>query len=94
MQFSQEAAFAGLTCLLLLLPLAVLLRAYRRSRNPRMLMATAAVLAFFATDLFLFLAHLGWVPGAAQTELVEFAGDVLTALLLALTFTLRFGGKP
>lgn len=92
MPVPQEAAFAGLTCLLLLLPLLVLARGYARSRNPRMLLAALAVLAFFATDFFLLLAHLGWVPGAQQTELVEFIGDVVTALLLALTFTLPLGG--
>lgn len=93
MQLSQEATFAGLTCLLLLVPLVVLLRGYRRSHNPRMLVATFAVAAFFVTDLFLLFAHLGWVPGAEQTELVEFVGDIVTAGLLALTFSLRFGGQ-
>lgn len=90
MPIPQEAAFAGTTCLLLLVPILILLRGYSRSRNPRMLAATFAVAAFFATDLYLFAAHMGWLPGADQTELVEFIGDVVTALLLALAFTLPF----
>lgn len=89
MVFSQEATFAGLTCVLLLLPLLVLLRGYARSHNRRMLVAAFAVAAFFCTDLYLLLAHLGWLPGAEQTEWVEFGGDILTAFLLALAFTLR-----
>ena len=91
---SQEVGFAGVTCLLLVVPLAVLLRGYRRSRNPRMLLAGLAVAVFFLTDFFLLLAHLGAVPGAEQTELVEFIGDVGTAALLALAFTLRLPGEP
>lgn len=90
---SQEAAFAGATCLLLAVPLLVLYRGYARSRNRRMLLAAAAVSVFFLTDFYLLLAHLGWLPGAGQTELVEFVGDVGTAGLLAVAFTWRSGGE-
>jgi hypothetical protein len=92
-QWSQEAVFAGTTCLLLAFPIFILLRGHRRSRNPRMLLAALAVCAFFATDFFLLLAHVGWVPGSDQTELVEFVGDIVTAILLVLAFSLRFGGR-
>jgi hypothetical protein len=88
----QEAAFAAVTCALLVIPLVVLFRGYVRRRNPRMLMAAFAVSLFFLTDFYLLLAHLGWLPGAEETELVEFLGDVGTAGMLALTFTLKFGG--
>jgi hypothetical protein len=91
--FSQEAVFAGTTCVLLAFPIVILFRGYSRSRNPRMLMAGLAVSSFFGTDFILLLAHMGWIPGADSTELVEFIGDLLTAALLALTFTMRFGGR-
>lgn len=93
MGFSQEATFAAVTCVLLALPLFILFRGYARSRNPRMLVAGLAVCAFFATDLILLLAHLGWIPGAENTELVEFLGDILTAALLAVAFAMPLGGR-
>ena len=57
-----------------------------------MLLAGLAVGAFFATDLILLLAGLGWIPGSDATEIIEFAGDVVTAGLLAFAFTLPMGG--
>ncbi len=59
-----------------------------------MMLAALAVAVFFTTDFVLLLAHIGWLPGAEETELVEFVGDLATAALLALTFTLRFEGAP
>jgi hypothetical protein len=56
-----------------------------------MLMAALAVSAFFATDFILFVAHMGWLHLTGQTELVEFIGDIATASLLAVTFTMRRG---
>lgn len=91
---SQEVLFAGATCALLVAPLVVLLRGHARTRNPRMLLAALAVSCFFLTDFYLLLAHLGFAPGADQTELVEFLGDVATAGLLAAAFTLRLGTPP
>jgi hypothetical protein len=70
----------------------VLIRGFMRTRNPRMLLALGAVAIFFATDFYLFIAHLGWAPGSSQTELVEFIGDLGTAAMLAITFAVRFRG--
>lgn len=94
MALSQEAVFAGATCVLLAVPLLVLYRGYARSRNTRMLVAALAVTVFFLTDFYLLLAHIGWLSGSEQTELVEFVGDIGTAALLAVAFTWRFRGAP
>jgi hypothetical protein len=86
---SQEAMFAGTTCVFLLVPLVILARAYLRTRNPRLFWCSVAVGLFFLTDLILLLAHLDIMPGADQTELIEFVGDVGTAALLAIAFGMR-----
>ena len=54
-----------------------------------MLVTAIAISVFFATDFILLLTNLEWIPGAAQTELIEFVGDILTASLLTIAFTMR-----
>lgn len=82
-----EAWAALLTSVLVAGPALVLWAAFYRKRGRRLAFGALGFTAFFLTDFILFMSHV-FAPERESTDVIEFAGDIVTAVLFAAAFLL------
>lgn len=92
--WNLEAVLALLTSAVVAGPTIVLFRAYLRTRSRRVLMAVAGFATFLTTDLIVLFDQLGFTPSVDETAIVEFVGDVITAVFFAAAFLAPGSGDP
>lgn len=88
-----ESGLPLATSVLALIPLIVLLLTYKRTRSPRILLASLAFATFVAKGIILSLGLILWIMDFELFELAEFGTDFLIVLLFTASFLSGFREK-
>lgn len=88
-----ESGLPLATSILALIPLVILLLTYKRTRSPRILLATLAFAVFVAKGVILSLGLVFWFMDFELLELTEFVTDFVIVLLFTSSFLLGFREK-